>query len=154
MSRVFVASSRPHDRSNKSCDKPVNHLQRNNGTIASMKIANVYLHFILAVIAFVAAESLSVNKAATSRRRVAQLIGSSSLALLSSQLAAADDESTNISEEERSAVLQRLKDRRQLMQASRSTSNRQDYLDLSRQRAKLYNTTSKAWSCPPNIPCI
>lgn len=57
-------------------------------------------------------------------------------------------------EESRDEVLQRMKERRQLMQASRTSNDRQSYLDLSRQRAKLYNTTSRAVSCPPNIPCI
>jgi hypothetical protein len=52
------------------------------------------------------------------------------------------------------AVQQRLLERRQLMQASRSSNSRQSYLDLSRQRAALYNTTSQAVSCPPNIPCL
>lgn len=50
-------------------------------------------------------------------------------------------------------IRQRLLERRKLMQASRSSNDRQSYLDLSRQRAALYNTTSKAVSCPPNIPC-
>lgn len=59
-----------------------------------------------------------------------------------------------ISQEEQLAIQQRLFERRQLMQASRSTNNRQSYLDLSRQRAALYNTTSKAVSCPTNIPCL
>jgi hypothetical protein len=61
-------------------------------------------------------------------------------------------------EEEQEAVAaviqQRLLERRQLMQASRSSNSRQSYLDLSRQRAALYNTTSQAVSCPPNIPCL
>ena len=57
-------------------------------------------------------------------------------------------------ERERQALLQRMQERRQLMEASRSSNSRQSYLDLSRQRASLYNTTSKAVSCPPNIPCI
>lgn len=54
----------------------------------------------------------------------------------------------------RQALVVRMKERRQLMEASRSSDNRQSYLDLSRQRAALYNTTSKAVSCPPNIPCF
>lgn len=49
---------------------------------------------------------------------------------------------------------QRMIERRQLMEASRSSNNRQSYLDLSRQRALLYNTTSKAVTCPSNIPCL
>ena len=57
-------------------------------------------------------------------------------------------------EERREELRQRLIERRQLMEASRTSNSRQSYLDLSRQRAALYNTTSKAVSCPPNIPCL
>jgi hypothetical protein len=49
---------------------------------------------------------------------------------------------------------QRMIERRQLMDASRSSNNRQSYLDLSKQRALLYNTTPKAITCPNNIPCL
>ena len=49
---------------------------------------------------------------------------------------------------------QRIIERRQLMDASRSSNNRQSYLDLSKQRAFLYNTTPKAITCPTNIPCL
>ena len=51
---------------------------------------------------------------------------------------------------------QRLTERRALMQASRTSSSRQSYLDLSRQRATLYNTTSRAANCAalPNLPCL
>jgi len=49
---------------------------------------------------------------------------------------------------------QRMIERRQLMDASRSSNNRQSYLDLSKQRALLYNTTPKAITCPTNIPCL
>ena len=49
---------------------------------------------------------------------------------------------------------QRMIERRQLMDASRSSNNRQSYLDLSKQRAFLYNTTPKAITCPTNIPCL
>ena len=41
-----------------------------------------------------------------------------------------------------------------MMRASRTSADRQSYLDLSRQRAALYNTTSRAWTCPPYIPCL
>ena len=57
-------------------------------------------------------------------------------------------------EQRRQELLQRMKEIRQLMEASRSSNDRQSYLDLSRQRAVLYNTTSKVVSCPPNIPCL
>ena len=49
---------------------------------------------------------------------------------------------------------QRMIERRQLMDASRSSNNRQSYLDLSKQRAFLYNTTPKAITCPTKIPCL
>ena len=70
-----------------------------------------------------------------------------------------DSTEGELSEEERQKrqqeeLKQRLRERRQLMEASRSSNSRQSYLDLSRQRAALYNTTSKAVSCPPNIPCL
>ena len=57
-------------------------------------------------------------------------------------------------ERERQVLLQRMQERRQLMEASRSSNSRQSYLDLSHQRASLHNTTFKAVSCPPNIPCL
>jgi hypothetical protein len=97
----------------------------------------------------------------------ASLMGAWELPALA--LIAESDESNNnttttlsMSEEEeeqqqRQAALgvqQRLQERRQLMEASRSSNSRQSYLDLSRQRAALYNTTSKAVSCPPSIPCL
>ena len=47
-----------------------------------------------------------------------------------------------------------LAERRALFQQSRTTSDRQVILDLSRQRAKLYNTTFRGASCIPGIPCI
>ena len=59
-----------------------------------------------------------------------------------------------LTEEEKERIRQRLLERRQLMQASKSTNSRQDYLDLSRQRAALYNTTYRGVTCPPNIPCL
>jgi hypothetical protein len=64
------------------------------------------------------------------------------------------NKTTDTDEERQAAVLRRMKERRQLMEASRSSNSRQSYLDLSRQRAALYNTTSKAVSCPPNVPCL
>ena len=59
-----------------------------------------------------------------------------------------------LTEEEKERIRQRLLERRQLMQASKSTNSRQDYLDLSRQRAALYNTTYRGVTCPPNVPCL
>ena len=59
-----------------------------------------------------------------------------------------------LTEAEKERIRQRLLERRQLMQASKSTNSRQDYLDLSRQRAALYNTTYRGVTCSPNIPCL
>ena len=62
------------------------------------------------------------------------------------------------SEEEarkREELKARLIERRKLMEASRSSNRRQSYLDLSKQRAQLYNTTYQGLSsCPNNIPCL
>ncbi|KAJ1455360.1 hypothetical protein M885DRAFT_520264 [Pelagophyceae sp. CCMP2097] len=58
---------------------------------------------------------------------------------------------------EDAALAMRIRDRRALMQAGRSTSSRQEIFDLSRQRATLvYNTTSKAATCdnPLGLPCL
>ena len=52
------------------------------------------------------------------------------------------------------ACKQRVADRRALFEQSRTTSDRQKILDLSRQRAALYNTTFKGASCIPGIPCL
>ncbi|GMI13898.1 hypothetical protein TrLO_g14626 [Triparma laevis f. longispina] len=46
-------------------------------------------------------------------------------------------------------------DRRKLAKQSRTNTKRQDVLDLSRQRSRLYGTSEKAVQCPPPpIPCI
>ena len=60
--------------------------------------------------------------------------------------AAADDDA---------ALQAKLAERRKLMELSRSSNDRQRYFDLSRQRASVvYNTTSRAASCVPGLPCI
>ena len=46
-----------------------------------------------------------------------------------------------------------IRERRAMMQQSRSSTSRQEVFDLSRQRATLYNTTYQGASCPPGIPC-
>jgi hypothetical protein len=70
----------------------------------------------------------------------------------------ADEDETAVSpaekERRKEELRQRLLERRKLMEASRSSNSRQSYLDLSRQRAVLYNTTFQGVTCPPNIPCI
>jgi len=58
-------------------------------------------------------------------------------------------------EEAARALREKLAARRQLLELSRSSPDRQRYFDLSRQRAAVvYNTTSRAANCPPNIPCL
>lgn len=47
-----------------------------------------------------------------------------------------------------------IQERRAMMRQSRSSTSRQDVFELSRQRAKLYNTTYQGASCPPGIPCL
>lgn len=51
------------------------------------------------------------------------------------------------------ACQQRLLDRRALMRQGRSSTSRQEVLDLSRQRAAMYNTTYQGTSCIPGLPC-
>ena len=52
------------------------------------------------------------------------------------------------------ACKQAIADRRALFEQSRTTNDRQKILDLSRQRAALYNTTFRGASCIPGIPCL
>lgn len=51
------------------------------------------------------------------------------------------------------ACKQRIADRRSLFEQSRTTSDRQKIMDLSRQRAVLYNTTYQGANCVPGLPC-
>ena len=51
------------------------------------------------------------------------------------------------------ACKQRIADRRALFQQSRTTNDRKKILDLSRQRAALYNTTFQRASCIKGLPC-
>ena len=90
---------------------------------------------------------------AVSRRSLLNVFAISSAARAA---AAADDVATDEDEAARAAALQeRLRERRQLLELSRSSGDRQRYFDLSRQRAAVvYNTTSRAATCPPNIPCL
>lgn len=52
------------------------------------------------------------------------------------------------------ACRSRIAERRALFEQSRTTSDRQKILDLSRQRAALYNTTFRGASCIPGVPCL
>lgn len=45
-------------------------------------------------------------------------------------------------------------ERRAMMMQARTTTNRQDMFDLSRQRATLYNVTYQGASCAPGVPCL
>uniref|UniRef100_A0A7S3LDM3 Uncharacterized protein n=1 Tax=Amphora coffeiformis TaxID=265554 RepID=A0A7S3LDM3_9STRA len=47
-----------------------------------------------------------------------------------------------------------IRERRAMMQQSKTTSSRQDLFDLSKQRAALYNTTYQGTSCIPGVPCL
>ena len=91
----------------------------------------------------------SVGGLSGSPTRRKLLLGSAGAAVALPALAE-DDEAA------RAAALQaKLAERRKLMELSRSSNDRQRYFDLSRQRASVvYNTTSKAASCVPGLPCI
>ena len=52
------------------------------------------------------------------------------------------------------ACRQRIADRRAIFAQSRTTTSRQNMMDLSKQRAALYNTTYQGASCIPGIPCL
>ena len=93
---------------------------------------------------FATAQCISI---APTRRKL--LLGSAGAAVALPALAE-DDEAA------RAAALQaKLAERRKLMELSRSSNDRQRYFDLSRQRASVvYNTTSRAASCVPGLPCI
>jgi len=49
---------------------------------------------------------------------------------------------------------QRVEERRALVRQSRTTTSRQDLLELSKQRAALYNTTYQGTKCIQGVPCI
>ena len=67
---------------------------------------------------------------------------------------ATEEAPSELSELELQERARRKEERRALVRAGRSTSSRQEILDLSRQRAALYNTTSRAANCIPGLPCI
>ena len=92
----------------------------------------------------------SVRSLSTTRRRIISAPAATALPVVALPALAEDDEAA------RAAALQeKLAERRKLMELSRSSNDRQRYFDLSRQRARVvYNTTSKAASCVPGVPCI
>ena len=92
----------------------------------------------------------SVRSLSTTRRRIIIAPAATALPVFALPALAEDDEAA------RAAALQaKLAERRKLMELSRSSNDRQRYFDLSRQRASVvYNTTSKAASCVPGLPCI
>lgn len=47
----------------------------------------------------------------------------------------------------------RIAERRALFEQSRTSGDRQRYLDLSRQRAAMYNTTFRGATCIKGVPC-
>ena len=89
---------------------------------------------------------------------VAIMITSGGVGCISPSNANEEQDGPQLSDEERQQrqeeLKQRILERRKLMEASRSSNNRQSYLDLSRQRAALYNTTFQGVTCPPNVPCL
>jgi hypothetical protein len=104
----------------------------------------------------------AVTCVATSTTNIANIQSSSSNCGSSSSSVAwalEEDPMNQETEEEKAKqqeqLRQRMMERRQLMEASRSSNSRQSYLDLSKQRASLvYNTTYRGVTCPPNIPCL
>ena len=92
----------------------------------------------------------SARSLSTTRRRIIIAPAATALPVVALPALAEDDEAA------RAAALQaKLAERRKLMELSRSSNDRQRYFDLSRQRASVvYNTTSKAASCVPGLPCI
>lgn len=101
------------------------------------------MHLIVWTLVLASVRSLSI----VSKRRKLLLTAPALIAL---PAFAADDDAA------RAAALQeKLADRRKMMELSRSSNDRQRYFDLSRQRASaVYNTTSRAASCVPGLPCI
>ena len=93
---------------------------------------------------------VSVRSLSTTRRRIIIAPAATALPVVALPALAEDDEAA------RAAALQaKLAERRKLMELSRSSNDRQRYFDLSRQRASVvYNTTSRAASCVPGLPCI
>ena len=71
-----------------------------------------------------------------------------------SERSAAEAVETVTEKAEAAARQQRIAASRARMAQARSSTRREDVFELSRQRAALYNTTSRAWSCPPGMPCI
>ena len=92
----------------------------------------------------------SVRSLSTTRRRIIIAPVATALPVVALPALAEDDEAA------RAAALQaKLAERRKLMELSRSSNDRQRYFDLSRQRASVvYNTSSRAASCVPGLPCI
>lgn len=138
-------------------------LRYHTGALISMMIR--VLHLLLLVSLLLAPQTTDGWSLPVTRREVfgtmattttaSMLIGAWGLPVLAEENASKNTTHLVTEEEhERQALLRRMQERRQLMEASRSSNSRQSYLDLSRQRAALYNTTSRAVSCPPNIPCL
>ena len=103
---------------------------------------------------------------ALQRRRALCLARDAALALtfpIQCVAATEDDRSIAVTEDEIAAERQRSAEERQRliakrraqMELSRSSSDRQIYFDLSKQRAeRVYNTTYQGANCIPGIPCI
>lgn len=70
---------------------------------------------------------------------------------LSTQQRNSTDECDEECKEERR---KRIEERRAMMRQSRSSTSRQDVFELSKQRAKLYESEYKGANCVDGIPCI
>lgn len=117
------------------------------------------MKFVLLVVGLVFCPSAALQPA-LQRRRALCLARDAALAVtFPIRRAAAADEAATASapaEIDEAAERQRLiAKRRAQMELSRSSSDRQIYFDLSKQRAeRVYNTTYQGANCIPGIPCI
>ena len=111
------------------------------------------MRVVASVLVLSAAHSLS-----WSRRRALEVIavtpGAAAAAAVTPGAAAAAEPPSAAAAPD-AALAARLAERRQLLELSRSSPDRQRYFDVSKQRASVvFNTTSKAWSCPGGgAPC-
>lgn len=78
---------------------------------------------------------------------------STTAALLSCALLAPSMPRASSAAECDEACARRIAERRALFEQSRTTADRSVILELSRQRAALYNTTFRGASCVPGLPC-
>ena len=128
------------------CHVPNRHCSNRARILRARTAQSALMPKLLHAIILVAVRSLSTTR----RRIIIATPAATALPVVALPALAEDDEAA------RAAALQaKLAERRKLMELSRSSNDRQRYFDLSRQRASVvYNTTSRAASCIPGIPCI